>query len=259
MKKISIAIICILTCFSGVFAQQARFTVNGTIEFDKTVNAYALIRKGQITGKFASGNERDLLEQYQVSNPQFKTLKSTLSFAGNKTLFTPVDRSSVKGQGFEIPSSAQNNIVYTDHTAGTVTIQKDIMGDNFLLSDSTRKIKWKITGETREIAGYPCRRANGLMMDSIYVVAFFTEKIHVQGGPESFDGLPGMILEVALPHDNITWKATKVTDMVIATDVVKPPKTGKKVDATGLMEVLKGITNNRPPAQAGVIMKAYLL
>ncbi|MES2277188.1 MAG: GLPGLI family protein [Bacteroidota bacterium] len=259
MKKIISTILTILTCCGCLMAQQARFTVSGTIEFEKTVNTYALIRKGQVTGKFATGNERELLEQYQVTNPQFKTLKSTLTFAGGKTLFIPVDREAIKGQGFEIPTSAQNNTIYTDRAAGTVTTQKDVFGDNFLLSDSTRKIKWKITGETREIAGYPCRRANGLMMDSVYIVAFFTEKIHIAGGPESFGGLPGMILEVALPHENITWKATKVTDIIVAPDAIKPPKNGKAIDRTRLLEILNGIIKIRPAAQAALIMKANLL
>ena len=49
------------------------------------------------------------------------------------------------------------------------------------------------------------------MLDSIYIVAFFAEKKSVSGGPESFSGLPGMILELALPHDNIIWRATKVS------------------------------------------------
>jgi GLPGLI family protein len=48
------------------------------------------------------------------------------------------------------------------------------------------------------IAGFNCRRANAMIMDSIYVVAFYTDEILTTGGPESFSGLPGMILGVAL-------------------------------------------------------------
>src|SRR6185437_10397918 len=101
--------------------------------------------------------------------------------------------------------------------------QKTIFDQPFLVKDSLRKIKWKITDENREIAGYNCRRANGLMMDSIYVVAFYTDKIPVSGGPESFSGLPGMILEVALPHENVIWRATKVTEAEIPQGAITPP------------------------------------
>jgi GLPGLI family protein len=47
-------------------------------------------------------------------------------------------------------------------------------------------------------------------MDSIYVVAFYSDQIVVRGGPESFWGLPGMIMGVVLPHEYTTWYATKV-------------------------------------------------
>ena len=113
---------------------------------------------------------------------------------------------------------------------------KKVFGELFLVKDSTRKIKWKITDETREISGYNCRRANAIMMDSIYVVAFYTTDIPVSGGPESFNGLPGMILGVALPHENITWFATKVTDMTLAPNVVVSPKKGKPMDGKGFRD-----------------------
>ena len=107
---------------------------------------------------------------------------------------------------------SQNNTIFTDLQTKTSIDQKMVFEDFFLVKDSTRKIKWKITDETREIAGFTCRRANAIVMDSIYVVAFYTEKIPISGGPESFSGLPGMILGLALPHENITWFATKVTE-----------------------------------------------
>jgi GLPGLI family protein len=113
-----------------------------------------------------------------------------------------------------------------------------------LVKDTTRKIKWKITGETRDVAGYPCRRANGIMMDSIYVVAFYTEKIHTSGGPESFNGLPGMILEVAVPHENIIWVATKVTDVPINDNAIQAPKKGKPVNNAQLMAILHNLTKD---------------
>ena len=91
--------------------------------------------------------------------------------------------------------------------------QKTVFEQTFLVEDTLRRIKWKITDETRPIAGFNCRRANALIMDSICVVAFYTDEILTTGGPESFSGLPGMILGIALPHEHITWFATKVEDL----------------------------------------------
>ena len=81
------------------------------------------------------------------------------------------------------------------------------------------------------------------MLDSIYVVAFYSDEIHVSAGPESFHGLPGMILGVAVPHENVTWFATKVTETVEPKPLV-PPKKGKEVNNKQLYdEIVKAISN----------------
>jgi GLPGLI family protein len=78
-------------------------------------------------------------------------------------------------------------------------------------------------------------------MDSIYVVAFYTDEIPLPGGPESFTGLPGMILGVALPHDNVTWFATKVTDTIVPETSLKVPAKGKVVTYAGLKTTLTNV------------------
>ena len=101
------------------------------------------------------------------------------------------------------------------YTQTSIT-QKNVYDDLYLVKDSLRKIDWKITDETREIAGYECRRANAIVLDSVYVVAYYTIQIPFSGGPESFTGLPGTILGLALPHENMTWFATKVTEIPVS-------------------------------------------
>jgi len=226
MKNILITTICFLL-LSGkfVFAQDEHFTTSGTIEFEKSSNIYAIFSR-QID-KDNEAYMRPAFEQFKKTQPQFKVLKSTLTFGNNKTLFVPAP-SETQNSGFgNVIAAEQNNTIFTDVEAGTSIAQKNVFEETFLLKDSTRKINWKITDETREIAGFTCRRANALMLDSVYVVAFYTDKIIVSGGPESFTGLPGMILEVALPHENIIWRATKVNDISIPETTLVPPKKGK--------------------------------
>jgi GLPGLI family protein len=232
----------LLLIINGLFAQNVHFTTSGTIEYTKTSNTYAMLER-----QINKDNEaffRQFFDEYKKTNPQFKSLKSTLTFSGNKTLFTPIEPETVAGNFFDMPLADQNNTVYTDLLTKTFTNQKKVFDATFLVKDTTRKIKWKITGETQDIAGYPCRRANGIMMDSIYIVAFFTEKIHVSGGPESFNGLPGMILKVAVPHENIIWVATKVTDVPVAEDAIQQPKKGKPVNSSGLKTTLFSLTKD---------------
>jgi len=95
-------------------------------------------------------------------------------------------------------------------------------------------------------------------MDSIYVVAFYTDEIPVSGGPESFTGLPGMILGVALPHENITWFAKMVNDKALPAGTIIAPKKGKVTTSTGLISTLKNALKNWGE-YAQTQLKAYLL
>ncbi|HXH98946.1 MAG TPA: GLPGLI family protein [Sphingobacteriaceae bacterium] len=240
-----------------VFAQYARFPVAGTVEYEKSINMFAVLKKR--TEKDKGGFMTQLYESYKKTQPQFKKVKSTLSFTDNKTLYTP-HKSNETNQGFfnDEPAAGQHNIIYTDLTALNSVTQKNVFEETFLVKDSTRKINWKITNETREIAGYSCRRANAIILDSIYVVAFYSDKIPVSGGPESFTGLPGMILGVALPHENITWFATKVTDTPVAATALIPPKKGKPTDVKGLVSTLQGALKKWGD-YAQSALKAFLL
>lgn len=227
----------LLFCSTGLLAQVVHFTTSGTIEFQKRVNMYALFRES-----ITADNESFLKPAYDAyvkNHPQFKTLESTLKFANDKTLFIPrEDENDVSGFWGNDAMIKQNNIIFTDLPLHKFTDQKKVFEKTFLLKDSTRTIHWKITDETREIAGYECRRANALIMDSVYVVAFYTDRIPVSGGPESFTGLPGMILGVALPHEHITWFATKVTDITTDNKALTPPKKGTPVDKKQLRKIL---------------------
>ena len=78
------------------------------------------------------------------------------------------------------------------------------------IQDSIMPVKWKITNEYREIAGYSCRRANGVVLDSVYVVAFYTDQIPTSAGPGTVHGLPGMILGLVVPEQHYNIYATKV-------------------------------------------------
>ncbi|SDL97167.1 GLPGLI family protein [Daejeonella rubra] len=239
MKNLTLLSILLLTILSARSAhcQNARFTTEGTIEFEKSVNMHAQIKK--YINKDNEVYYIPAFEQFKKTQTQFRVLKSTLVFSKDKTLFTPAPVEDAARSWFsDIPASTQNNIIFTNLTSNTSIVQKSIFEETFLVSDSTRKINWKITSETRDIAGYSCRRANAIIMDSIYVVAFYTDEIPVSGGPESFTGLPGMILGVALPHENMSWFAKLVTDKPIASGLLVAPKKGKATDNKGLLAIL---------------------
>ena len=235
---ITILSIFLLFVVDKASAQFAHFTNHGIIEFEKSVNMYALLKpKDNEDNVF----QKAYYEKYKSSQPQFTKFRSKLLFDQNKTYFQPNQEDNDKAKGGfwgRGGNQTQINEVFTNLTQGIFTTKKAVFEDNFIVKDSVRKIDWKITSEVREIAGYHCRRANALIMDSIYVVAFYTDEIPVSGGPESFTGLPGMILGVALPYEHVTWFATKVTDIPIPDKDFIIPTKGKPATLKSLKEII---------------------
>ncbi|WP_316830475.1 GLPGLI family protein [Pedobacter aquatilis] len=240
MKTIlKLTIICTMIFIADhCLAQNVHFIKNGVIEFEKRSNMYALIKK-----RITKNNETYMtqaFDNYKKNNPQFKSAKSTLKFNSEKGLYKFSDDVVPPNSNWlnNNPIADLKNIVGTDFKTETSTTQKSVYEATYLVKDSIRRINWKITDETRDIAGYECRRANAIIMDSVYVVAYYCNQIAVSGGPESFAGLPGMILGLALPHENITWFATKVTEITVPEKELLPPAKGKPVDNAGLKKVL---------------------
>ena len=255
MKTILSIIACIMLTVS-VQAQTKKVITSGTIEFEKRINMYASTKK--YLGDKVSAQTQQFFDQWKASAPQFATLKSTLVFNNETSLFTPIQPTTPIKNLVGNPLAKQFNTVYTDMRTGSNIMSKEIYGDLFLVKDSVRKITWRLTDETQDVAGYTCRRANGLILDSVYVVAFYTDKIWMSSGPESFSGLPGMILKVALPYENVIWTATKVTTDEVPITTIVPPKKGDVITNKLLHEKLKVAMKNWG-AQGPYEMKVYLL
>jgi GLPGLI family protein len=236
INHILILIIVLTSCTT--IAQNNHFVQNGIIEFEKKSNMYALITK-KIKGETDSYYQA-AFESYKKNNPQFKTTKSILSFSKNKSIYKWDETNQAAGNNWIADDAMANlkNVIATDLDTKTSITQKNVYDDLYLVKDSLRKIDWKITDETREIAGYECRRANAIVLDSVYVVAYYTIQIPFAGGPESFTGLPGTILGLAMPHENMTWFATKVTEIPVSDKDLAPPIKGKPTDNKGLNKIL---------------------
>ncbi len=239
MKKLLIITFLDVIAICSCMAQEKHFINSGIIEYEKKSNMYAILSK-QID---KHNNLANAFDNYKKSNPQFKSLKSTLNFSNSQTLFTPTAAEEKQNGLFDTEIANQYSIIYNNFNTNLAIMQKGVFEHTFLLRDSIRKIRWKITDETKNIAGYTCRRANAIIMDSIYVVAFYTNRILVPGGPESFTGLPGMILGIALPHENISWFATKIIETSKFENAVAPPKQGTLIDNKMFKETLNKIFN----------------
>jgi len=210
-------------------AQNTVFLSQGKIEFEKTINMYA---------RLSADDDGEWVDLLKKMSSHFKKSYYDLYFNHNKSLYRP-GRTTDDKDNMWIQPPAQDNIVYSDLDKDQGTSQKNIFDQVFLIQDTLRQIKWKITTETRTVAGFNCRRANAIIMDSIYVVAFYTDEILTSSGPESFTGLPGMILGISLPHEHISWFATKVEAVPVTETQLAPPIKGKKTDKAALMTTVR--------------------
>lgn len=224
MKKITINIILFFTV-AFVNAQQ-QFIDKANIEYEVKTN----VKK--------SMGESPWMEMLKENMPQFKTGYYKFTFSNNKSIYK-FDRWA---DGPKVPEflrrDDESNIWYLDHEANKIFQQKAVIGSNFMLEDSIPKIKWRLTNENREIAGFNCRKAIGVIMDSVYVFAFYTDEIMIPGGPCTLNGLPGMILGVTIPRLYTSFIATKVMVNGVKEDEIKPAPAKKYSTRTEMKKLI---------------------
>jgi GLPGLI family protein len=193
-------------------------------------------------------------QQYKELSPEwYEMAKNQLpeqsvnyyQFIGDteKSLFKETKEAPVNPRSWYQPV-ADKNVVYNDFKSGKTITQKPVFEETFLMEDSLLRIKWKLTADTRTIAGYDCRKAVGFIDDTVAVFAFYTDELLVTGGPEGIHGLPGMILGVGVPRLHTTWFATKVEVNGVTTGHLIPATKGKKVDRKKMITALDDVLKN---------------
>lgn len=233
MKNYILAIVAALIALPAT----AQFTFQGKIEYERKSNVHRQLEDMMTDDDEDDNSSRDWLSKIKSQVPKFKSTFFDYSFNQNAGFYKPgreVDNPT-KGWG---SSPAESNEVYTDFTKGRVAANKQVFEQKYLIDDSMRVIDWKIMDEIRIVANYKCRKAVGRICDSVYVVAFYADDIPVSGGPEMFSGLPGMILELAVPRLYTTWIATKVEMIPPTPEEMKVPQKGKKVTQQKMHEDL---------------------
>ncbi|MFT3705144.1 MAG: GLPGLI family protein [Agriterribacter sp.] len=229
MKRIGL-ILCGL--ISVLQYANAQFILKGKIEYEKTVNQHK-----QLTASVDDDDDLSWINTIKKQIPEFKHNYYNLLFSDNKMRYEPGRESNEKTTPWGEPP-ANDNVIYSDFTNVNTTVSKHVFEESFLIQDSVKKYKWHITNDTRKIAGFECRRATTVIMDSIFVVAFYTDEIVLPGGPESFNGLPGMILGVVIPRLYTNWYATKV-ELDVKEATIAPPKKGKNTSFKGMEKTVQ--------------------
>ncbi len=207
MKKYIVAAFLTISCVS---LKAQTFIDRAVVEYEVRTNV-----------KKTMGNS-SWAEMMKNSMPDFKTAYYHLTFDNNKSIYKFHHwQPEAKLPDF-LKRGEDENIWYFDHNKGAFSMQKNVVGSNFHIQDSIPQIEWRLTNENRVIAGFNCRKAVGIIMDSIYVFAFYSEEIMLPGGPASINGLPGLVLGLTIPRLYTSWIATKVMVNDVNVSAIQP-------------------------------------
>lgn len=232
MKRIQFTITLIL--ITAIVSAQTTFLNTIKIEYEKIVYLRQLYKDLYPPQTY---------EMFKNQIPQTSTTYFDFIGDTSKSIFKP---------GRQLPYDpratqpfANENIVFTDYKSQKTITQKPVFEETFLVEDSLANIEWKLTADTRIIAGFECRKAVGIIHDTIAVFAFYSDELLIPGGPESIQGLPGMILGMGVPRMHTTWFATKVEINGVNLNSVKPASKGKKVNYKGMIDTINDVLKAR--------------
>ncbi len=208
---------------------QVNFIEEGKILYQRTINNHRQLDDVD----FFSESYKDLVKKI----PTFHTSEFSLQFNARQSIYK---LSGVMPQFTAdwLLGPSKENVVYNNFEQHSRTSSKKVYESTFIINDSIYPLRWRVSDEKRTIAGFECSKAVTIICDSVYVVAFYTDEIPVSGGPESFGGLPGMILGIAIPRLHTTWFATKVELIApAAKDFIIPTK-GQRINNKKLADNL---------------------
>jgi GLPGLI family protein len=191
-------------------------------------------------------------EGMQQQMPRTRTDKFELDFANNLSIWKQAEQENnddpISDGGMQIRMivSGSDDVLFSNLENKTRVEKREMFDKQFIIDDSIRPLKWKMTEETKTILNHFCRKAtatstgkrtmmsmdNGKMErkeidDTTTIVAWFTTDIPVSTGPAEYQAqLPGLILEMDINNGRQIFKALSIE---AKTDIaaIKAPQ-GKK-------------------------------
>lgn len=142
------------------------------------------------------------------------------------------------GAMVQIKMVEPDNQFFTNLKDQSTVEQREFMTRLFLIQGEQESGGWKISGEQKEIIGYPCQMATRMGTDSTLVEAWFCAEIPVSAGPQNFSGLPGLVLEVNINEGERTIIAETLEPLSAEEELIKPKK-GKKVSREEFDQIVK--------------------
>lgn len=224
MKKLPILLILFLPCLGFTQATE------GVVTYTETIKMKIEVPEGMDEAEF-----RKMV-------PSEQKVSKILTFNAKECVYTDAPEQapggkdavfeSTDGDGGEVRMDFKmmrpENHQYRDLEAGQRIESTEFFGRFFLITEEPKRMKWKVSAEQKQVAGYLCQKAV-LQDTSRQVEAWFTSQIPVGMGPGEFADLPGMILELSMANGDRTVVADKVELKALDAKAIEKPAKGKKV------------------------------
>lgn len=203
------ALLCL--CFFNAYSQYSF----GKVIYERKTNLFKKYKDQEVRNWLKDEHKIkvDVFELYfndslSVFRPQESELKDKMSWATN------------------------SSTVYQNLKQGKKMGIMDIWGEKLYVEDTLTIRQWKITGSKRNIAGYNCRKAIWQKNDSVRIYAWYAEELMCSVGPETFNGLPGLILGLATEDGGLIYFAQKVEIKDPGVEPLRFKKGKEKIYAT---------------------------
>lgn len=243
-KQITLRILMLglLSSTLPVLAQNAYFPQEGTITYEKTVHVKNLLQRHANNLGDDNVFQKRFYDEMRNQAPETAVLKKKLSFRGQEVTLEPIKETQPQVINNLLMAGLLDyqGTMYQHLGKNESRVIFEMGGSNIYIEDELLEVKWKLTNEYRNIAGYECRRANGVTLDSVYIVAFYTDQIPTTAGPGTLHGLPGMILGLVVPEQHYNIYATKVE---YTPPVIKSQIAGRRDAAVTRKELITKLTS----------------
>ncbi len=238
-----------------------------------TTTATAQMKEGKISYERKINMHRNLPDpQMKSMIPEFRTDKFELIFNESVSLFRSVvdeeapdpfaNAGGGGGGGMRMNFRMPTANTFTDVAKQMQYEERAFFEKEFLIVDSLKQYKWKLSEETKTIAKQLCKKATTMitapqmrMRVSIggpgnntdttantprapketELVVWYAENIPVSFGPDSYSGLPGVIMEIDQDNGANVTTAVEVSAKYPKKELVAPTK-GEKMNRAQFQE-----------------------
>ena len=186
---------------------------SGKITYERKTNLYKKFKNNGDVKEWLKEEDKNKLDVFE------------LYFNDSLSVFKPQESDLVERMSW----STNKNSVYQNRKTNKRLTIKTIWGEQFLLDDTLRVSKWKITENKRNVCGYQCRKAILNVNDTTRLYAWFCSELDATIGPESLGGLPGLILGLATEDGGVIYFAKTIEIIKPPLEILIPKKTKDKL------------------------------